>query len=282
MEIANELLKESFSYQYSSKALTCRMDDQEKLDKILEFCRDIDETVCYDQELLNTEVEEGIKLFEIIYGMRAGESADGTAFLQEMLNKKCREKTQESENVIKCSCGSFEGGAGTLQEYAKRRQLFLRGISDNREYGRFMKTCFPNSIFGDGCEQELAHIKNFAYHKDEITDCLSLLDEKAISLYYEHQTNLLEAQNILQSMLQKTCAVDPKHKNELRFEFSYEQMVDGELQKKKKLVECQPHFKLIRDDSNLRVYFQWKDDVVGNGEKVLIGRVGRHPWKKHR
>lgn len=47
----------------------------------------------------------------------------------------------------------------------------------------------------------------------------------------------------------------------------------------KEQVVCHPHFKLIRDDSDLRIYFQWKDSRVGNNEKVLIGRIGRHPWK---
>lgn len=246
MEITNELLRESFSYEYSGEALTCRMDDQENLNEILEFYKEIGETVCYDENFLDTEVESA-----------------------------------EAECVIMCSCGAFDGGVGTLQEYAAKRQEFLRKMKDCREYGRFMRTCFPNSVFSDGCEQELTHIKNFEVHKDEITDCLSLLDEKAVSLYNEHQTNLVEAQNILQSMMQRTCAPDANHRSELRFEFSFEQENDGKMQEKKKWVECQPHFKLIRDDSDLRVYFQWKDDEVGNGEKVLIGRVGRHPWRKH-
>ena len=85
---------------------------------------------------------------------------------------------------------------------------------------------------------------------------------------------------MLQALLQKTCAPDPKHKKYLQFEFSYEQEVDGEMKYRSKKIECQPHFKLIRDDSNLRVYFWWKDDDIGAGKKVLIGRVGRHPWKK--
>lgn len=280
MEISNELLRESFSYQYSGEALTCRMDDQEKLNEILEFCKDIDEVACYDQDLLSTEVEAGICLYEIIYGIKTGKSMDGTVFLQEMLNKKCKAKIKESEYIIMCSCGTFDGGVGTIQEYARKRQHFLRNMSDCREYGRFMGTCFPNSVFADGCEQELIHINHFEQHRAEITDCLSLLDEKAVSLYHEHQSNLIEAQNILQAMLKKTCATDPNHKRELYFEFSYEQEIGGSIQEKKKLVECQPHFKLIRDDSDLRVYFQWKDDDVGNGEKVLIGRVGRHPWRK--
>ena len=48
MEIANELLGESFSYQYSGEALTCRMVDQENLDEILEFCQDIGEMACFE------------------------------------------------------------------------------------------------------------------------------------------------------------------------------------------------------------------------------------------
>lgn len=281
MEITNKLLSKSFSYQQSGEALTCRIEEQEKLNEILEFCRDIDEVVYYDDTLLNTEVEDGILLYELIYGLKNGTSMDGTVFVQEMLTKKCKVKCVESKDMILCSCGECDGGAATIQEYARKRQEFLRKIPDCREYGKFMRTCFPNSVFADDCEQELIHIKDFERHKNEITDCLALLDEKAVSLYYEHQTNLIEAQNILQAMLKRTCAPDPNHKSELRFEFSYEMQVGGKMQEKKKWVECQPHFKLIRDDSDLRVYFQWQDKDVGEGEKVLIGRVGRHPWKKH-
>lgn len=143
-----------------------------------------------------------------------------------------------------------------------------------------MRTCFPNSIFADDCEKELAYIKDFEKHRHEITDCLALLDEKALVLYREHQTNLAEAQRILQAMLQKTCAPDPEHRKYLRFEFTYEKEIDGESFRRRKTIECQPHFKLIRDDSDLRVYFWWQDEDVGDGKKVLIGRVGRHPWRE--
>lgn len=280
MEITNELISDSFSYQYSNEALTCRNDEQEKLDQVLDFCKSIEEMVCYAQELLDTEVEEGIFLYEIIYGLKNGKSRDGTVFLQEMFHKKCRVKTVESDHVIQCSCGTYTGGVATIQEYAKKRQEFLREMSDCREYGQFMRTCFPNSVFSDDCEQELTHIKNFKYYKEEITDCLSLLDEQAVPLYFKYQKNLVQAEKILQTQLKRTCAPDPDHKKDLMFEFSYEQEKNGEIQEKKKWVECQPHFKLVGDNSNLRVYFWWKDDEIGNGKKVLIGRVGRHPWKK--
>ena len=47
---------------------------------------------------------------------------------------------------------------------------------------------------------------------------------------------------------------------------------------REKMVVCSPHLKLIRGGSNLRIYFEWCDKDVGNGEKVLIGRIGRHPY----
>lgn len=40
-----------------------------------------------------------------------------------------------------------------------------------------------------------------------------------------------------------------------------------------------PHTKLIRRDSDLRIYCYWKDERIADGSKVLIGRIGRHPWK---
>lgn len=280
MKITNEIIGESFSYAYSQKAITDRISEQMDLDEILEFCLGIKEKVCYDDELLNTEVEDGVCLYELLYGLKNGASRDGTVFLREMLNKKCKRKDEIAEHVIVCSCGTFQNAAANLHEYATKRQEFLRAMRDHEEYGQFMRTCFPNSVFADDCEKELEYIKDFAAHRDEITDCLALLDEKAISLYHEYQTNLAEAQRILQAMLQKTCAPDPEHKKFLRFEFTYEQELDGEMRQRKKTIECQPHFKLIRDDSDLRVYFWWQDDDVGDGKKVLIGRVGRHPWRK--
>ena len=36
----------------------------------------------------------------------------------------------------------------------------------------------------------------------------------------------------------------------------------------------------IKELVDLRIYFYWKDDRIANGKKVLIGRIGRHPWSK--
>lgn len=154
MKITNEIIGESFSYAYSKRAVTDRISEQMDLDEILEFCLGIKEKACYDDELLNTEVEEGVFLYELLYGLKNGVSRDGTVFLREMLNKKCKRKDEVAEYVIVCSCGTFQDAAANLQEYATQRQGFLRSMRDHEEYGQFMRTCFPNSVFADDCEKE--------------------------------------------------------------------------------------------------------------------------------
>ena len=75
------------------------------------------------------------------------------------------------------------------------------------------------------------------------------------------------------------CTGDPAHKAFLKFPFSYcETGNDDEQNYMVKEIECSPHMKLLRPDSNLRIYFYWFDDKVGDGEKVLIGRIGSHPY----
>lgn len=50
MEITNEIIEESFSYAYSKKAITTRMQEQMDLDEILQFCMNIHEQACYDDD----------------------------------------------------------------------------------------------------------------------------------------------------------------------------------------------------------------------------------------
>lgn len=281
MVIFNKLVSDSFSYKNSHKPISLRKEEQEELHEIIQFCKKIGEKVYYDSTLLNEEVEEGVLLYELLYGIKSAISKDGIDFLMEMFHKECKQYTsQKINNPIYCSCGTFDGAAENLTKYAKERQKYLKKMKNHKEYGAFMRNCFPNSVFADDCEKELAYIKNFSDNIEEITNCLSLLDEKAVTLYKENRTNLKNAMQQLETEIKRTCAPDAAHKQYLNFEFTYEEECGNDRITTCKLVECQPHFKLIRDDSDLRIYFYWKDDDIEHGEKVLIGRVGRHPWKK--
>lgn len=117
----------------------------------------------------------------------------------------------------------------------------------------------------------MKHIQNFPDHAEEITKNLAVLNDEAIKLYCRYKNNLKIAIDEISTKL-LACSLDPAHRDSLWFSFTYEDIHTD--------VRCEPHLKLIRNDSDLRIYFYWKDDRIANGKKVLIGRIGRHPWSK--
>ncbi len=103
------------------------------------------------------------------------------------------------------------------------------------------------------------------------------MNDEAIGLYKKYHNNLKKAMDILASKL-LACSPDPNHLKFLNFKFSYLENIDGENVAKYKEITCSPHLKLINKGSDLRIYFYWCDKDVGNGEKVLVGRIGSHPY----
>ena len=146
-----------------------------------------------------------------------------------------------------------------------------------QEYREFMDSCFRNSCFADNILSEMKYIEKFSSHTQEITDCLGLLNDEALKLYEEHRDNLKEAMAILTAK-QIACSPDHAHRDSLIFPFTYYEEIEGEKCSVQKEIMCEPHLKLINKHSNLRIYFYWKDDQVGEGRKVLVGRIGRHPY----
>lgn len=120
-------------------------------------------------------------------------------------------------------------------------------------------------------------IPDFGLHTEEIVNNLALLNDEAIAIYEKHKKNAKEAMKELASKA-KDCSGDPKHKELLKFPFPYEVKEKGESCTYIVEISCSPHLKLIRKDSNLRIYFYWYDERIGDGEKVLIGRIGGHPY----
>ena len=279
MQVTNELVKESFDCKISKREITDRVDDLLDLETILKYCKSINERVYYEEDFLNIEIANGITIRDVLEFTQMdifyGPKREQYLFLQEMISKNCKRKEQEcdNENVIYCSCGKYQSSASNLQEYAFARQGYLEKIKKHEEYNDFMRTCFPNTIFSNDCEKELGKIQHFSKHVKEITKMLSVLDENAIEIYKKWQPDTSSAMAEIQALAGRECSNDPKHKETLIFEFECDD-------KGIKSIECQPHLKLIRRDSDLRIYFYWRDSKVGNGEKVLVGRIGRHTWKK--
>ena len=275
MQVTNELVSDSFQYMTRDKDITERMEEVILLDQILSFCQKIGEKVLYDDTFMEIEVSEGVCIRELLeYSspeLFSGEHRDEYSFLVEMIHKKCMLKAEDGDNRIFCSCGEHSGAASTLREYVHFRQTFLEKIKNHDEFNSFMRTCFPNTTFSNECENELGYIKKFASHAKEITRMLAVLDENAIEVYERCMPDSRKALAEIQALAKRECSNDPDHKDTMNFEFECDD-------KSVKSVECQPHLKLIRKDSDLRIYFYWKDANIGSGERVLIGRIGRHTW----
>lgn len=281
MQIDNCLKIESFQYTSDKSNMLVRSDEIWDLFEVDRYCKNINEQIRLDGELWNIEVEEGICFADWLY-LKSGQGNDELRrIFGEFISKGMLtlDDNPERREYIGISLGVYGNLIHNLHDYVNRRRELLTQIKNPTEFVGFMHSCFQNSIFADDILQEMKNIKSFPQHVNEIVKNLSILNDEAIELFENYQDNLKMAMDILSAKLIE-CSPDPKHEDILRFSFSYEKDVDGILMKKNKMITCSPHLKLIHPGSNLRIYFQWKDEDVGQNEKVLIGRIGSHPYKQ--
>lgn len=179
-----------------------------------------------------------------------------------------------STKKITCTLGKHSEYAYDLVTYINCRQNILCEIEDLKEFITMFITCFPNTVFSDECPQEMQHIENLDLNRINIIKIMKFLDSNLLKLFDNYKENLKEIKTNIEAsgIPGKYAANDSKHKKYLNFKFTLD---DGS----KKYIECQPHIKVGRANSNLRIYFYWRDSNIDNGNKILIGSIGRHPYK---
>ena len=168
-----------------------------------------------------------------------------------------------------------------LEEYLAARRSILAKLKSPHDFCAFMETCFSDIVFADNIESGLHSIPDFSEPnvRTAIVHDLGVLNDEALDLYREYYP---DAAKMCQALGTKVlaCSLDsPKHNKHLCFSFSY---MDSAENTQIKSICCSPHTKLIRKDSNLRIYFEWQDVDVGAGEKVLVGHIGGHPYPRKR
>lgn len=279
MQINNKLIGESLAFTPDKKNMLVRTEEIGDLTEIDAYCADIKEYITIDDTIWDQEVEEGILLSEWMYSGSGEGSEDDRARMQEFINRNSvgTRVSPADAKEVKVSLGEYEDAVDNERQYIQKRRDILASISSVEEYREFMDSCFRNSCFADNILSEMKNIEKFSSHTQEITDCLGLLNDEALKLYEEHRDNLKEAMAILTAK-QIKCSPDHAHRDSLIFPFTYYEEIEGEKCSVQKEIMCEPHLKLINKHSNLRIYFYWKDDQVGEGRKVLVGRIGRHPY----
>ncbi len=287
MQVINSLIEQSFEYTAEKENLAVRKDEIGDLMEIIAYCQDdaVKEPLEYQEALWETCVEEGITFTDWLYGGGTGSNDDRRRML-EALSKKALIESDKNQPIcetstlknINITLGEFRTGVSTVEEYVHERRKILCSIRKVTDYEVFMQSCFINSRFAKGILSEMKHISNFSDNTKEITKALGILNDHAVKLYQQYSNRLEEAMHILATLLQRECAPDPKHSENLIFTFTYSENIEGDKVAKTKDIECSPHFKLLHPGSNLRIYFYWCDDAIEDGKKVLVGRIGRHPY----
>lgn len=276
MQISNELEIQSFQFTTDKPNMLVRAEEIDNLAEIDAYCKNIQESFQWTDDIWWMEVEEGVTLCDWLFSSKGEGSDDDRRQLQELLSKN-PQITSENAQTITISLGTYDDLVSDLKMYIDARRDILKGISNPIEFESFMKSCFANSLFADNILSEMKNIADFSEHTEEIVNNLSVLNDEAIDLYKKYHNNLKIAMDILASKL-LACSPDPNHVESLNFTFSYLENIKGENVAKYKEITCSPHLKLIHKGSDLRIYFYWCDKDVGNGEKVLVGRIGSHPY----
>lgn len=284
MKIRNSFVQESFVWNgYSADSFR---DAAKRLSDIIAYLHELDEHVygrddLYDQEILQDtpiysfyERDEEDPLHDIkqsvilsLQGMfiEEGETFDDEIGLQFYTIDDPKAKP------LRQSAG--------LTQYLSRRRDILADCTDCREFSSFMRTCFPDIVFSGDVDKGLRSIPNFSKPdvRTAIAHDLGVLNDEAIGLYREYYPDVGKMCQALGTKV-LACSIDtPRHNKHLFFSFSY---TDDAKNIQIKSVLCSPHTKLMRKDSNLRIYFAWKDAEVGAGQKVLVGCIGGHPYPK--
>ena len=228
---------------------------------ILENCTVLQ---CYNIEEDDTLADEKRMLIELLGQMTIYEDTVETH--HNLVGIEFYPLSEDQKPSFRSACG--------LTEYLCQRRAILAEIASPLEFYAFMSTCFSNSAFSDDVLTGLKKISNFneIAVREAIVRDLGVLNDCALEIYHECYPDFKRMIQVLKTKV-LGCGLDPKNKKKLIFMFTYG---DHESMQTK-AVCCSPHTKLLRMDSNLRIYFSWRDDDVAPN-KVLIGHIGPHPY----
>lgn len=229
MQVDNLLVEKSFQFTQEKNQMLARTDEIGAFAEIAYYCDQIREKLKYQDELWDVEVEEGVTFSDWLYSGKGTGCVDDRRRMQEIFSKSavmCDLGMEDQQAIILVSCGPYENTVCDKISYIEVRREYLSSIKDVEEYEAFMHSCFIDSIFAENIVREMKNIKNFSQNSKEITKCLSVLNDEAISLYQQYRNHLSEAMNILSVKL-CACGPDPKHEQSLNFPFQYEELLYG-------------------------------------------------------
>lgn len=287
MKVKNSFVQESFVWNGHSN--DDFRDAAKHLNEIVTYLHDLDEPIYGQDNLYFQEILQDTPIYSFYERPEEDPFNDEKQLvllsLQGMFYQEGNEKFNEEIGLqfytVEHPGGELVRQAADLDQYLAQRRDILAYCLTCQEFSSFMKTCFPDIIFSDDIERGLRSIPDFSKLdvRTAIVHDLGVLNDEALNLYREYYPDTRKMCQALGSKV-LACSIDtPEHNKQLYFSFSY---MDNTKSSQIKSVLCSPHTKLIRRDSDLRIYFAWQNADIGGGEKILVGRIGGHPYSKKR
>jgi hypothetical protein len=290
MKVKNSVLSNSFDYRKNTEGTEGFEAALQSLDDIATYIEQTaeGEELFYSDSLFDQEILQGSTITSFYYLKENDPLYEQKSLFIRILGTMKQESDVDlsSERIEREIQVSFYptndvendvSGVCDLRDYISARRDLLVQISDTVEFAAFMRTCFAETIFSDNIEKGLKGIDNFRIIevRKAIVHDLSVLNDQAIQIFERYNPDQEHMFAELRTMVTACSPDSPKHKDHLVFSFTY---LDTQGILNTKPICCSPHTKLIRKDSNLRIYFSWRDHEVGEGRNVLIGHIGKHPY----
>lgn len=238
-----------------------------KLSEIHSHCKEYNEKITYSEELFSQRFTESLTLEEWLYDY---EYNDERALLQEMINQWSASTDDTTGNVIFIGFVEDYETVTCLKQYVDRRRIMLAKTSHWKNFMDLLYPCFPYLSFSIHIGDGIKKIKDLRNYASYITHDLIVLNDDGYHIYFEKKEEPASALREIKARV-LDCCNDPKHKNQLCFLFysdNHEQLS----------LCCQNHTKIKRKDSDVRIYFCWPQPNVKQGENILIGHIGQHPY----
>ena len=148
-------------------------------------------------------------------------------------------------------------------------------LQDFSELFDWKRKCFPQLLFTEdsfGNKRKAFSINSsnpdFSDLYKQTVKCLSILNNQTKELVLLNTSERILA---LQAKLPKEISCSGKGRNE-KGNFKKKVFVKDKVPTD---INCHPHFKLIRGDSDYRIYFSWENEKI-QSQTFIIAKIGSH------
>lgn len=257
------------------------------LDIISNIVRWDDEQIFYSTTLFDSKINDQ----ELGNWLFLGEESIEKQLLLRFLTQDCENDDTKFNQLYNSNEEDPIGGLSIFSDEILEKPNhidMIRSIDDNKkirinvlskttnsfDFVKGLEQTFNRLFISDNVYRSIRHFNPISKHVKELIRHLSIIDDFAMEFYNDYKKQgHTQALRLLGS---KGIACSPEGDPERVKRFLTFEFID--IKNNQIKVECAPHSKLYRPDSDYRIYFEWNDGKLNGRPDILIGHIGSHPY----